>query len=245
MACMFCPQSRKSCKGCGAKVCAKHSASNGCCVPCLERVAAAAAEGRITTQEEDDAIEAVGGDRAALYGEITPVGVRSLAARLQLSHTDQFADLGSGLGRACFQAVEEYNVARSVGVEMAGSRHHLAEEALEREHQAIKQRVHLVQGDCAEPALWAVPGGPMAGVTVVFMGSLMFSAELMHRLAQLAGQSSTIRAVATLKRFGEDACGNLHIEEPAEICETSWTIPSSIGEGSGEDGTPVFIYTRR
>lgn len=133
----------------------------------------AAADGRITTQEEDDAIEAVGGDRAALYGEITTIGVRTLATRLQLCADDEFTDLGSGLGRAVFQAAEEFGVRRSVGVEMAGSRHELAEEALARDHAHLSDRVQLLQADCADPKLWTDPTGALCGVTVVYMGSLM------------------------------------------------------------------------
>ena len=249
--CIFCPSSRKTCRGCGASVCAKHaSAANGCCEPCLKAVEQFAADGRITTQEEDEAIEAVGGERAALYGEITALGFRSLAARLQLASSDSFVDLGSGLGRVVFQAVREHGVARSVGVEMAGSRHELAEAALASENADIADRVALVAADCSDPALWRAPDALLRGITVIYMGSLMFSPELMTRLAQLIESSPSVRAVATLKRFTDDRPpGGFRECSDAEKCETSWTAPTSVGSAHGagnapDPGCPVFIYTR-
>ena len=128
-------------------------------------------------------MEAIGGPDAALYGELTPIGFRKLAASINLGASDSFVDLGSGLGRLCIQAAKEFDVSQSFGVEYAQSRHELAAELLAEEGEAIAQRVTLIQGDCADATLWA-SGGPLDGVTVVFAGSLMFSSELMDRLAR-------------------------------------------------------------
>jgi hypothetical protein len=207
----------------------------------------AASEGRCTTAEEDEAIEAIGGERAALYGEITTIGFRTLAARVVLSSTDVFADLGSGLGRAVFQAAREYGVTRSVGVEMAGTRHELAVAALDTMPD-IADRVILVEADCSDASLWLPQEGTLAGVTVIFMGSLMFSEELMGRLARVIEASPTVRAVATLKAFpdGQPIGAGFREEDKGLICETSWTAPLRAGDNGciREPGCPVHLYIR-
>eukprot|EP00966_Prymnesium_polylepis_P186221 4316902-Prymnesium_polylepis.1 len=112
--------------------------------------------------------------------------------------SDTFADLGSGLGRACIQAVREFRVAKSVGVELAPSRHRLALAERAREADAIASRVELVEADCAEDLLWT---GALAGTTLMFAGSLLFGDELMARLARRIEGCASVRAVATLKQF--------------------------------------------
>ena len=89
------------CRGCHQRVSEiRVSKSNGCCERCLAAVMRAASDGRCTSEEEDRVIATIGGNKAATYGEITPLGLRALAARLHMSEADTFADLGSGLGRA-------------------------------------------------------------------------------------------------------------------------------------------------
>jgi hypothetical protein len=48
------------------------------------------------SQPEINLLEAVGGGNAAIYGEITESGFRSLMASCRLSRDDSFVDLGSG-----------------------------------------------------------------------------------------------------------------------------------------------------
>ena len=93
--CLFCPRSMKTCPACGCKICSKHAASaNGCCIKCVRAVQEAALAGRCTTAEEDAELEGIGGPDAALYGELTPIGFRTLASRLGLRESDVFVDLG-------------------------------------------------------------------------------------------------------------------------------------------------------
>ena len=138
---------------------------------------------------------------------------------------------------------------RAVGVEFAASRHTLAEELLAREPATVSSRVVLVQGDCADAALW-VEGGPIAGATVAYAGSLMFSDELMNALARRIEGSlehaPLLRVVASLKRWAVDAAPRGFRETPPpELCESSWTAPPSLGaEGESEPGTPVYVYER-
>lgn len=64
--------------------------------------------------------------RGFVYGEITAQGMRRLARRVTLNQSDCFYDLGSGIGRAVLQAFLEFGVHRSVGIELASTRHHQA-----------------------------------------------------------------------------------------------------------------------
>ena len=62
-------------------------------------------------------VDALAAAPATLYGEISPRGVRALAARCALGRGDTFADLGSGLGRAVSQMYIERDLAACIGVE--------------------------------------------------------------------------------------------------------------------------------
>ena len=94
----------------------------------LNAIFSACAQGRSIAKDEELAIRAIGGNLAARYGEITPRGFRTLAARLEIGERDIFADLGSGVGKACHQAVQEYNVRAACGVELSKTRHDRAVE---------------------------------------------------------------------------------------------------------------------
>jgi hypothetical protein len=54
-------------------------------------------DGYCTTDEENSRIDAVAGQHASGYGEITPAGFRELASDISLGETDVFFDLGSGV----------------------------------------------------------------------------------------------------------------------------------------------------
>ena len=54
-------------------------------------------DGYCTTQEEDEMIEAASGPLSYEYGEITSLGMRTLASFLDLGPDDAFFDLGSGV----------------------------------------------------------------------------------------------------------------------------------------------------
>merc|ERR1719152_220445 len=83
----------------------------------LSSIRRAAREGEVCSTFEEQLVERVSGPHSATYGEITPRGFSRLATRLQLDRNDHFVDLGSGLGRTVVQAVTEFGVAQSSGVE--------------------------------------------------------------------------------------------------------------------------------
>ena len=189
-------------------------------------------------------MESIGGPEAALYGELTPLGFRALAAHLRLTADDSFVDLGSGLGRLAVQAASEFGVRRAFGVEFAATRHELAVAALEREAAGVSERVTLLEGDCAAPNLWTA-GGPLGDrITVVYAGSLMFSNELMDQLARLIEACPfPLRVVASLKQWASDQAPRGFVEQAPLYCESSWTAPRELTD-ERDPGTPVYVYAR-
>ena len=243
---MWCAQSAKACRECRRPICPKHcNRANGCCMPCVEAVQEAVREGRCTDQQEEEAIEAIGGAEAATYGEMTPLGFRSMAERVGLCKGDVFVDLGSGLGRVVLQAAREFAVRRSIGVEYALSRHTLAEEA--REASASTQSVEFIHGDCADADVWRAA---LHDATVMYVSNLLFGEELQERLAQRleevdSTRPQSIRLVLTLKPFHRVPNGYVEDEgEPQLVVETSWRAPEELQVvGQIEhNGSRVYAY---
>ena len=214
-------------------------------MPCVEAVQEAVREGRCTDQQEEEAIEAIGGAEAATYGEMTPLGFRSMAERVGLCKGDVFVDLGSGLGRVVLPAAREFAVRRSIGVEYALSRHTLAEEAREA---SASQSVEFIHGDCADADVWRAA---LHDATVIYVSNLLFGEELQERLAQRleelvdSTRPQSIRLVLTLKPFHRVPKGYVEDEgEPQLVVETSWRAPEELQVvGQIEHvGSRVYVY---
>ena len=281
------------CRSCGQLV-ERVSKANGCCIECISQIHDAERKGHSALDKaEARAMDDVGGSGAHSYGEITPLGFRTLSARLALSERDVFVDAGSGLGTTLLQAVREGGVRRAIGVEFSQSRHRLAQQAVGAAEAGVRARVHLICGDCAAAHLWrparkpggardgavqaaadesgmsegdelqveAAPAddaGALADATVLFTCSLMFSDELMARLARCIEACPTIRLVASLRRFPESAARpesdgaplrGFAEQPPPLTCETSWMAPRTIGGAmdvsrASNPGSMVYLYTR-
>ena len=218
----------------------------------LKAIHAAAGKGFVTTDAENAAIRLVGGARSDQYGEITPKGFSELGRRLELACGDVFADLGSGTGRSVVQSVIEFDCSRALGIELAASRHAVAVRGLEEDQVEARTRVSFVCGDLAGKELWS-SGGALEAVTVVWTCSLLFSDELMARLARRISGSESVRAVATLKRFPSGSLHGFEVERTrALLHEMSWTaaqdwpgVDRCVGDIHDQPtGSPVWVYWR-
>ena len=118
-----------------------------CCEECIEDVQLAIT--KATSVDSSDRASAIGGGNITTYGELAPLGFAALARRLRLCHTDRFVDLGSGTGRLVFQAVRDFGVQQSIGVEFVVGRHEQATSSLAALPTACASRVKLLLGDCA------------------------------------------------------------------------------------------------
>ena len=214
----------------------------------LNAIFSACADGRSITKEDEAAIRAVGGMRSSRYGEITPRGFATLGAHLSLGDSDVFADLGSGIGRVCSQAVRDFRVQAACGVELSRTRHDTAVEKLEDLKDAsLTDRIRLECADCADESLWA-PSGVLHDTTVLWMCSELFSNDLMSRIAERIEGSSDVRSVATLRRFPGGLAGYRESSPPVR-CEMSWTAaltnPAAFGMSPDErEGAMVYIYEK-
>ena len=200
-------------------------------------------EGKIA-ESESAHIDALAGPRAATYGEITAKGFTKLAKRLKLGPSDRFADLGSGIGRTVVQAVTEFDVAASYGVEMSPTRHARAMAGRQALATADSERITLVLGDCCESTEWA-EGGGLHDATVVWACSKMFGDPLMERIGELIAANGHVRTVASLKHFPGGVIGFTE-QRPPEQCEMSWTVSLAIDmdHANSAPGMPVYIYSR-
>jgi hypothetical protein len=201
----------------------------------LDGVSACVDEGRIT-EEESEAINALVGRGASLYGEITPRGFSKLGKRLDLGPTDHFADLGSGVGRIVVQAVTEFDVATSHGVEISASRHDLATKGLQQElRPEVYSRISYSLADACASSEWS-EGGGLHDCTVLWTCSSVFGRRTMLLLRERIAASQCVRLVASANTFPDGIEGFTEIAPP-EMCEVSWKLHP-------HPGASVHIYQR-
>ena len=237
--------------------------ANGCCARCLFEIQHFEKLGHDALSEEDAAeLARAGGPTAFTYGELTTLGFRQLAAHIKLCSKDVFVDCGSGTGRLVRQASREHSVRSAIGVELSSSRHRLALELCAKEAAASARRSsrspspreHFICSDCAVEGLWTADGA-LAGATVVFACSVMFSPALMARLAQCIEACSTVRIVASMGARFPHGLDGFAETLPNQMCEASWSVtkhacPLLSGTGpctaAKRDGhaTAVHIYER-
>lgn len=128
-------------------------------------------------QDENAMISTKGGN--ATYGEITFASLQLLINDLNLTKSDTFYDLGSGVGKACIQ-VGLVTPAKAIGVEISPTRVKKAREALNRlkkDHKIkIDDKIQFKEGDVANENI-----KPSA---VVFACSTCFSEKLLNVLVE-------------------------------------------------------------
>jgi SAM-dependent methyltransferase len=88
---------------------------------------------------------------ATAYGPVNGWGFRRFLTELNLPKSAKFADLGCGLGRACFIAAE-YGFAKVTGVELAPELCAVARENIASCHlrASQRQRIVVVEGDALD-----------------------------------------------------------------------------------------------
>eukprot|EP00933_Yihiella_yeosuensis_P075644 TRINITY_DN85090_c0_g1_i1.p1 TRINITY_DN85090_c0_g1~~TRINITY_DN85090_c0_g1_i1.p1 ORF type:complete len:279 (+),score=33.57 TRINITY_DN85090_c0_g1_i1:36-872(+) len=179
------------------------------------------------------------------YGEITTSGVRCLHSAVNLTESDVFADLGSGLGRCVVQTFLETDVRRMLGIELDVERHRAAVHAVETGFSRLLSRVkirsktgvhwkdlrgrslELWSGDCLK--MWHV----WRKSTVIFCSSLCFPRLVMERLADQIDECHSLRYFISLQMLPRYSTFTL---ARVERWPMSW---QRLG-----DGCPVYVYER-
>ena len=144
------------------------------------------------------------------------------------------------------QAARDFGARNALGVEFAPSRHRLALANLKKEDLSADAaaRVCLLQGDCADEALWRLP---LRDATVVFASNLLFDDAINERLKQRLEACDSLRCVACLSLWKDGLAG---FDEAYEVrCETSWSVGHTgfdhqAGAVQPQVGSPVYVYER-
>lgn len=156
-----------------------------------------------------------------------------------------FLDLGSGVGKmVMLAALEGQSVSRSIGVELCMTRHARAVLARERllacvdtaAERARCEAIELIQDDMLTSH--GAVASAVSACTHVFLSSLLFNVETMHRLAEILEGAEQLVAVATLQEFPPD-CRWSFVSIAAQTVQARMDWHSRAKEGSD-----VFIYRR-
>jgi hypothetical protein len=176
--------------------------------------------------------------RPSTYGEVTSLGARQLFDRMGMTTPTTetsdvfFMDLGSGAGKLVAQAnLELKRPKRTVGVELAPSRHQAALEARNKLftisyeslslNRPLSSTLEFIEGDLLQ--------ADISQATHIYVSSLCFTTNMMRQLEEkLKTQASNLKCVASLQPFpGMGKANVIYIE-------MSWTKPN---------GSPVYFYT--
>jgi len=125
---------------------------------------------------ETSKIENAGGN--ATYGEITDEGVQEFIKMTKPTEKDVFYDLGSGIGRMTVKMYLDTPIQKSVGIELADSRHN---QALAIKEQ-LKEKGKLVPGRTLEFKKGDILKANIADATIIYTASTCFSDEFMKKL---------------------------------------------------------------
>ena len=128
--------------------------------------------------------------QAAGYGELTSDGTRLVLHELRPRRGDVILDLGSGAGRFALQAALAAPTARSIGVELAPSRHAVAISAASR---ASLSNLAFHHGDMLDASL-------CADATLVYVSPLLFHADFIMRLGAMLDALPSLCVIASLGR---------------------------------------------
>lgn len=165
-------------------------------------------------------------DGAPTYGEILFDSLKTVLDELKLTNRDVFYDLGSGVGKVATQAYLTTPIKKSVGVELAKTRHTKAEsirDQLRNKNKLDKNRKLEFQNKNINEV-------DLNDATVVFMCSTCFSDTLMKSIVEklLKNPNKNLKII-TLKQLPT----NSHFK-----LEKTWTLPMT-----WSNGTQVHLYT--
>lgn len=195
------------------------------------------------SRDDQDHIRSVGGARADVYGEMTANGWTFLgsAAGVGLTPQDHFLDLGSGYGALVLQAVTDFGVQHSMGIELSQDRHDQALQDWKRGSQDVQDKALLVCGDAAG----AEAGRMIENASVVWCSNLLFDNQFNDRLAGHVGThgKDSVRVLVSLKEFpsGIDGFELAAVKLPVEM---SWTAGKAQPGHPPLPGHPCCIYTK-
>lgn len=154
--------------------------------------------------QESTKISEAGGN--STYGEITDEGVLQLIKELNPTKDDVFYDLGSGAGRMVITMHLISPVKKTLGIELASSRHEKAMQALKDIKKEIKVHPLRIIDFKNEDLLKF----PLHDATIIYTASTCFSDKFMEKLTKKLAQELPKGAkVLTLRQLAQDSAFNL------------------------------------
>ncbi|KNC77474.1 hypothetical protein SARC_10064 [Sphaeroforma arctica JP610] len=143
-----------------------------------------------------------------------------------------FYDLGSGVGKCVIQVAIDWLPSKSVGIELAKTRHDAALEAHSHALQLglLKDRnISFINGDIMDTELYQ-------DGEVLYVASLCFDTEFMGVLAEKLSHLPHLDYIATIQEFPKPLPPNLVYLRPVSIRMT-WN--------DDDQKTPVHLYGRK
>lgn len=130
------------------------------------------------------------------YGEILPEGMQKLLQVADLTERDRFIDLGSGLGKIVFQTFLNTAVQAAIGIELNAKLYQqalLAKENIAAEAGLVnaRRKLEFINGDFLTQSFQEA--------TVALLASPCFGPALLNTLGRRLDETSTIRAVMSLR----------------------------------------------
>ena len=179
----------------------------------------------IPEAEASEVCEQSRSTKAAGYGELTSDGTRLVLHELRPRRGDVILDLGSGAGRFSLQAALAAPTARSIGVELAPSRHAVAVSAASR---ASLSNLAFHHGDMLDASL-------CADATLVYVSPVLFHADFINRLGAMLDALPSLCVIASLgRRFPPSALVTFD-ERP---------MPVQAGVSWRDESVPVHFYDK-
>jgi len=145
------------------------------------------------------------------YGSMNQKGISFLLSKLNVKETDQFLDIGSGIGGVCIYAFQSFKC-NCIGVEIDKERHNLAMELKERlelthSHKSKKSNLFFINSSITnqEIILDKKCGYDITKTTKAYVCNLLFNETLNQQVTKFIGKELLYcQTIVTLKKLPSD-----------------------------------------
>lgn len=154
-----------------------------------------------------------------IYGELTASGLYTLLNSVETNHKI-FYDLGSGDGNNIFRAVINYNLVKSIGVELSIDRYNFSVNTLNQMNDIdnIKNKIEMIYGDILQQNI--------SNANIIYISNLCFPEEVNINLGKMILEQVTPGTIIFCSK-------QLYIEQEYSsiMVEQTWS-----------ESTPVLKY---
>ena len=163
-------------------------------------------------------------------GEIAPVGVSAILKQIDLTWTDTFLDVGSGLGTVLAQVVLQTPVREAIGLEIRDDLAQMSRSSISAWCSTFP-RLHMVKVITGDVTTFTMD------VTVLFSNNILFQPNSNLELHKYICGASSLRTVLLSQRF----CARCTPNCPDEFCNL-WKEARIIDTKTCWKEEPIQIY---